>query len=90
MPNGKRIKDLDELRKLATLDADNEDPLECAIQLNYGAFSRKFIQWLPEDKVWYVYHCIDEEEDNYKDGSDDERWLFILEALKEGALFRLI
>jgi hypothetical protein len=90
MPKGKHIKDLEELKKLATYDEEHEDPLECAIQLNFGAYSRKDIQWFPEEKLWRVFHYIDEEGAEYGEDSDDERWAFILEALKEGALFRLL
>ena len=90
MPKGKRIKDLEELRKLATYDEENEDPLEIAIQLNFGAYSRKDVQWFPEEKLWRVFHHIDEEGAEYEEGSKDERWAFILEALEKGALFRLL
>ena len=53
----KRIKDLEELRRLAT--REDGGFLTVALELNRGAYSKKDVSWSPAEKRWHVYHHID-------------------------------
>lgn len=56
----KIIKDLEELKKLASRDGG----VDCFIKLNFGARSSKHIDYNPGDG-WYIYNEIDDTEDKY-------------------------
>jgi len=76
-----KIKDLDQLKKLAVPDA------EFFIMLNFGLRSSKRIEYDEEKDSWWVYNDIDDSEMTLatEELAKDTN---IIEALEKGALYK--
>lgn len=79
MAKWKQIRSIEELKQLA-----NDVLLECAIILNGGAYSRKYVSFNPDDSKFYVTHCIDDAEAEYTVEELATQTNFI-EAMEKGA-----
>ena len=77
-----QIKTLEELRGLAS----KEEPVDCFIQLNFGARSSKSIHCYGSG--WSVYNEIDDTEQTCITDKELGNDTLIIEAIEKGALYR--
>jgi hypothetical protein len=82
----KRIKDLEELRRLAT--REDGGFLTVALELKHGAYSKKDVLWEPERGLWHVYHHIDGVYGTYDDAKLAAE-TNVTKGLENGALWAL-
>lgn len=82
-----KIKDIEELKALATKEED-DGPLECFIALAGGvARSSKDIYYdASKEKPWEVYHDVDDHRAWYTD-EELRTQTNIVEAIERGALY---
>jgi len=84
--NWRQIKDVEELKKLAT-DAEGYD-VDYAIMLVHGAYSRKGVQYEPEENLFWVYNHIDDSEQLLTEEQlFDTDYTNVGDAIKKGHFF---
>ncbi len=77
----RRIRNIEQLKELA------KNGLDCFILLYGRLRSSKFIQYDPDDKMFYVFNLIDDTEQNLTEEQIlDSRYTNIGEAMQKGAL----
>ena len=79
--NPVKIKDLDELKDLAS-----KNTLDCFILLNFGLRSSKDISYNPTTKLFHVFNYIDDTEQDLTEEQLDTDSNIML-ALQRGALY---
>ena len=78
----KRIRTIEQLKELT-----KKGGLECYILLNGGLRSSKYIRYYPEDKSFYVFNYIDDNEQELTEAQIlDSTYSNIAEAMRKGAL----
>lgn len=76
------VKDIKQLKRLAS----DEYGFDCYILLQYGLKSSKYIQYDPNNDIWYIFNLIDDSEERYLSTIEFEKNSFIYEALKKKVL----